>query len=210
MNPQHEPDPPLHQQYGGEKLVICVDYGTTFSGMCSSVSPRAFATNASSGAAWAMVTNDTPPSKDQGYVVDRWERTTDKKVPSEITFDEKATKTWGADLSDQPGVIRETKLTLPKPNLADAMDHLAFMLSSASQLNREEHVPLHLLKSSEEVVADYLTEVAYVVQADVGHRRGLVEIEAVPIELIITHPGASFLPGGMPVGSETGELTLLI
>lgn len=140
-----------------------------------------------------MVTNDTLPGKDQGYVVDRWERTTDKKVPSEITYDERATKKWGAELSDQPGVVRETKLTLPKPTLTDALDHLAFMLSSASKLNREEPVPLHLLKSSEAIVTDYLSEVAAVVRTDVRLRRGLVEIETVPIELIITHPGVSCL-----------------
>ncbi|KAK0617593.1 hypothetical protein B0T14DRAFT_569083 [Immersiella caudata] len=156
----------------GERLVVCIDYGTTYS-----------------GAAWAMVTDETPPSSDQGYVVDRWEGTTDKKVPSEITYDERATKKWGAELSDQPGVIRETKLTLPKPSLTDALDHLAFMLSSASKLNRAEPVPLHLLKSSEAIITDYLGELAAVVRTDVRHRRGLVEIETVPIELIITHPG---------------------
>lgn len=120
------------------------------------------------------------------------------KVPSEITYaasSQRDHERWGFDLKYRDYVLRWTKMELEPPSREQAMVSLQKTLEEARLLGGIKNalvdfIPLHLIKNAEEIVVDYLTEVARKVREDILGEvlNGLVTLSEFPIDLMITHP----------------------
>ncbi|KAI5458969.1 hypothetical protein BGZ63DRAFT_269464 [Mariannaea sp. PMI_226] len=158
------------------RFIICIDYGTTFTGV-----------------AWALRTREVPTINDIKVVRD-WKGHIAVKVPSLYTYSRITGELWDAKLDEEAYVIREAKLNLEKPDRITALRTLKRTLLNAKALSfntnnvgLNSEVPRHLCKSSSDVVVDYLSEITDVAAKVIGSKnpRSLREF---PIDLIITHP----------------------
>ncbi|KAF6797596.1 Chaperone protein DnaK [Colletotrichum sojae] len=159
------------------RFVISIDYGTTYT-----------------GAAWFLTTGETP-TLDKIQAVQNWQSDIKPKVPSQFTYTRCKGPNWGFGIGPEALVIRWTKLELPPLSRVDALRNLRDTLVNAESLriNRatnmmENEVPRHLIKSSEQIMADYLTKVATYVRKDIEKTKDPQTLGEYPIDLIITHP----------------------
>ncbi|KAM7182876.1 hypothetical protein V8F20_012817 [Naviculisporaceae sp. PSN 640] len=160
------------------RYLICIDYGTTFTGV-----------------AWVLTENNTPTLRDV-RVVRGWPGRMSPKVPSEITYGASRSddhERWGFDLKDRAYVLSWTKMELEPPTREMAMMLLHKTLEEARLLGSinnalVDFIPLHLVRTAEEIVCDYLTEVAIKVREEILADRELDKLKEFPIDLMITHP----------------------
>ncbi|KPM41797.1 hypothetical protein AK830_g4680 [Neonectria ditissima] len=157
------------------RFIICVDYGTTFSGV-----------------AWTLTAGETPTLADVN-VVANWGRIA-QKVPSLYTYSSSEGELWGYDIGDNAYVIRWSKLDLEAPKRVDALIALKRTIQEAAYLNfgsdnvLSSHIPRHLIKSTSDVITDYLMEVANATRLDIENKRDPETLRQFPIDLVITHP----------------------
>ena len=91
-------------------------------------------------------------------------------------------------------MIQWTKLQLEPPSTLDALDALKRTLVEATKLAfTREHVlrseiPRHLIRTSVDVVTDFLTEVAECVVSHIENERDRDTLNLFPIDFVITHP----------------------
>ncbi|KAF9875535.1 hypothetical protein CkaCkLH20_06916 [Colletotrichum karsti] len=171
---------PRAQEGGSPRFIISIDYGTTYTGV-----------------AWTLTTG-ADPMLEKIEVVDSWEGAVQAKVPSKFTYTECPGRKWGYGISPEAFVIQLTKLELEPPNLLDALRVLRDTLDNASNSNSlqinsrknvvDSEVPQNLTNSPEQIMTDYLKEVAKYVRSDIEAKRIADNLAEWPIDLVITHP----------------------
>jgi len=112
-----------------------------------------------------------------------------------FTYSPNSGNNWGAGIGDNAYLIRLTKLRLEPPTKLDALASLRGLLSDTTKVEIgsrnviRRQIPRHLLKTSADVMVDYLTEVAARIRMDIESRRDPHLLTVCPIDLVITHPG---------------------
>ncbi|KAK4173157.1 hypothetical protein QBC36DRAFT_360672 [Triangularia setosa] len=174
----------------GQKFLICIDYGTTYTGV-----------------GWILTHRTRPSHLNEFNVVKRWgaihrpesSQVIGPKVPSIISYSGTSGRRWGYGVIGDADshILQWTKLEMEPPTRFEALSRLKKTLEATrGPVSHRQHasslvqgIPLHLIKSTEEIVADYLTEVAQCVRQDIETvQRDRRVIGDFPIELIITHP----------------------
>ena len=117
------------------------------------------------------------------------------KVPSEITYgaNEGDQERWGFGVKGCPYVLKWTKLELEPPSRPKALSLLSKTLEEIKFLGSMDNalvdfIPLHLIRTAEEIVTDFLAEVAIWVRNDILSKKDPGTLRDSPIDLIITHP----------------------
>ncbi|KAK4225637.1 hypothetical protein QBC38DRAFT_254642 [Podospora fimiseda] len=167
--------------YQRPRYIICVDYGTTFTGV-----------------AWILTQPRERPKVSDIKVVKNWTQGSDirPKVPSEITYSANSGSNWGFNIGKEAYILRWTKLQLPVPGRLDALISMRRALQEADKLDlarngqerRRADLPRHLIKTTPQIVTDYLTEVFKQARADIEREKDAKTLEQFPIDLVITHP----------------------
>ncbi|KAK3687821.1 hypothetical protein B0T22DRAFT_405788 [Podospora appendiculata] len=157
------------------RFLISVDYGTTYTGV-----------------AWVLTTA-APPRLADVKVVRQWAGGIGPKVPSVFTYSASSGEQWGFRLGDGSYVLRWTKLELEPPSRLKALKSLRSTLAETRLLdfdanNLVDQIPRHLIRTAEDIVTDYLTEVAIWVRQDIQNEKDPETLRDFPIDLIITHP----------------------
>ncbi|KAK4671727.1 hypothetical protein QC764_608200 [Podospora pseudoanserina] len=174
----------------GQRFLICVDYGTTYTGV-----------------GWILTHRTRPSQLNELNIVKRWgaihrpetSQVIGPKVPSIISYSGTSGRRWGYGVIGDADshILQWTKLEMEPPTRLEALSRLKRTLEATrGPVSHRQHasslvqgIPLHLIKSTEDVVADYLTEVAQCVRQDIETvQRDRRVIGDFPIELIITHP----------------------
>ncbi|KAK4198218.1 hypothetical protein QBC40DRAFT_341386 [Triangularia verruculosa] len=174
----------------GQRFLICIDYGTTYTGV-----------------GWILTHRSRPSQLNELNVVKRWgavhrpesSQVIGPKVPSIISYSGTSGRRWGYGVvgDSDSHVLQWKKLEMEPPTRLEALTPLKKVLEATrGPVSHRQHasslvqgIPLHLIKLTEEVVADYLTEVAQCVRQDIETvQRDRKVIGDFPIELIITHP----------------------
>lgn len=188
---------PNFQEDRSPRWVICVDYGTTYTGetLIQIWLIYVGSSNIDLGVAWILTTGKEQPNVNDIRVVDNWEpgRPIERKVPSVYTYSPNHGAGWGfgVDIEDE-FVMRWTKLELEQQKPYMALQSLANVLTEIQDIPRgyvvENDIPLHLTKAPVDVVIDYLTEVAVAVRADICQHQDEQNLKLFPINLVITRP----------------------
>ncbi|KAG7284675.1 hypothetical protein NEMBOFW57_009284 [Staphylotrichum longicolle] len=157
------------------RYVICVDYGTTFTGV-----------------GWILTEGRTPSLADI-QIIQHWGGNIEAKVPSVFTYSANSGQKWGYDIGNSAYVIRWTKLRLEVPKRLNALQSMKHMAEEARMLNlepqgRRAEIPRHLVKTSVDIVTDYLREVINHVRGEIENTRDARELQQFPIDIVITHP----------------------
>ncbi|KAK3319151.1 hypothetical protein B0H66DRAFT_498128, partial [Apodospora peruviana] len=162
----------------GPRYLISIDYGTTFTGV-----------------AWVLTVASEPSTLQDVNVAKVWPVKIHPKVPSEFTYSasEGDHERWGFGLDHRSYVLRWTKMELVPPSRQTALESLKKTLEEAKLLGCLNNVlvnqiPLHLMRTAEEIVTEYLTKVAICVRRDIENKRDPTTLQEFPIDLIITHP----------------------
>ncbi|KAK4188114.1 hypothetical protein QBC35DRAFT_451557 [Podospora australis] len=167
----------------GPRFLIAVDYGTTYT-----------------GASWTLVLGGVKPQIKDIKIVQRWGASNfiGPKVPSVIAYSGAIGRRWGygTALEADAHILNWTKLELEPPSRSEALTRLKKTLEATRgpASNRKNAsalvngIPLHLIKTTEDIVADYLTEVARCVRQAIENARVKEDFNTFPIDLIITHP----------------------
>ncbi|KAK4447447.1 hypothetical protein QBC34DRAFT_303234 [Podospora aff. communis PSN243] len=157
------------------RFVLCIDFGTTYT-----------------GAAWVLAQG--PNSKFSDIrIVRNWAGGVGAKVPSVLTYSATSGQKWGYDIGSSAYVIRWTKLRLEVPTRLDALKSMKHTLQEADMLNfgpgkPQSDIPRHLIRTSADIVDDYLREVLHQVRVDMENVRDRTQLEQFPMDLVITHP----------------------
>lgn len=179
------PAPPLvasnprpRKAWHEKRFFICVDYGTTYTGV-----------------AW-ILTDGQVPTREHIKVVDRWGNNNQVKVPSLYTYSASNGERWGFDIGDDAFVIRWSKLELGRRSPLEALSMLERTIEKAGNLDLGPHgmFPGHLMRGTTDVITDYLRKVAYCVRLHIEKNAGEVALKEFPIDLIVTHPAVSKFP----------------
>jgi hypothetical protein len=150
-----------------------------------------------------MLTAGQTPTLQDIKVVQNWPGTEPRpepgsainsKVPSQFTYSAGDGTSYGYGISHNSYVIQWTKLELPPPSRYDALAALRRSLLEATKLAfthdqvLANKIPRHLVRTSSDVVVDYLTEVAECVLNHIRNEREHATLRDFPIDLVITHP----------------------
>ncbi|KAB5585602.1 hypothetical protein GE09DRAFT_1166380 [Coniochaeta sp. 2T2.1] len=172
------------QQAASEaRLVIALDYGTTYTG--TSICLRS-----------NMRREDTL-DLDNVRVVTRWAKEETLKVPSRYSYSPspKGCTQWGHDIDDNSRIMAWTKLELEQTKtrtqelgiLCELFYGVALMdFSEEAIINND--IPRHLAKEAEDIVRDYLDEIAETTSEDIISSLGHHVPDRIPVDLIVTHP----------------------
>ncbi|KAK0627759.1 hypothetical protein B0T14DRAFT_422206 [Immersiella caudata] len=157
------------------RYVICIDYGTTYT-----------------GAAWILAQGPNSKFSDIRVVRD-WVGGIGAKVPSVLTYSSSSSQKWGYDVGNSAYVIRWTKLKLEVPTRLDALKSMKHTLQEADMLDfgpgkPQSDIPRHLIRTSADIVNDYLKEVLHQVRLDIENVRDSRSLEQFPVDVVITHP----------------------
>ncbi|KAF7544869.1 hypothetical protein G7Z17_g9616 [Cylindrodendrum hubeiense] len=167
--------PPPSPMTGQERrLVVCVDYGATYS-----------------AAAWALTTKEAA-AVDDIHVVRKWGKYFADKVPSSYAYSPNG-NTWGYGVGNGAQGIRWSKLGLGPKSRLEAFTELRRAVEDARlrigcDAKQQGEIPAHKLKSPSDVATDYLTEIATCVLQDVIANNDPQIIKQLPLDLVITHP----------------------
>jgi hypothetical protein len=152
-----------------------------------------------SGAAWALVTNDSRNNDQKDInIVQRWPHGGDElKVPSKYTYTSNSGSKWGHNIGQRAYVLERTKLDLQPPSLQqalkilkDALQAPRFLRVDPNRGNVIRHpVAGHVMATPAETVTHFLYEVAKIVRQDIVSSKDAMNLENWPIDLVITHPG---------------------
>ncbi|KAK4197073.1 putative heat shock protein family 70 protein [Triangularia verruculosa] len=191
--PDVQAPPPVHPvqataiPLGETRLQIALDYGTTYTGVAylpiSAVNLKQrgleeYTEDIKVITAW-------PPKEEQ------------EKVPSQLSYSvtPKGCEQYGYDIDDNSLVLKKTKIQLEAMGTRiDELRTLSELLKELRDLDLsqeeviENGIPEHLAKEPEEIVKDYLDQIAEktekVINSDVGRH----VLSNVPIDLVVTHP----------------------
>lgn len=131
--------------------------------------------------------------------MDNWQGAVQAKVPSKYTYTACNGTKWGYGIGPEAVVLKLTKLKLEPPSLSDALQELKTSLVDAHRLGMNEinnrntvdvgdDFPHYLTKSPEQIITDYLTNVAKYVRGDIRAKKDPNTLSEFPIDLVITHP----------------------
>lgn len=156
---------------------------------------------------WILTHRTRPSQLNELNIVKRWgaihrpetSQVIGPKVPSIISYSGTSGRRWGYGVIGDADshILQWTKLEMEPPTRLEALSRLKRTLEATrGPVSHRQHasslvqgIPLHLIKSTEDVVADYLTEVAQCVRQDIETvQRDRRVIGDFPIEIIITHP----------------------
>ncbi|KAK1834505.1 hypothetical protein QBC39DRAFT_397070 [Podospora conica] len=167
-----------------ERVVIAIDYGTTFTGV-----------------AYLVVKHKDQDLDDLANdirVIQSWKKHSTEKVPSDYSYSPSLTHSceqWGYDIDDNSRVLRWTKLslepsndrTLELKNLAKLLYEMRQMSLSRDQIINND-IPRHLGKEPEDIVTDYLENIAEKILDEITSQVGSHVPGKVPIDIVVTHP----------------------
>ena len=173
------------------RMVVALDYGTTFTGVAYlSVASR-------------QRDQDLDALADDIRVLQGWPTHESEKVPSEISYSPspKGCKQWGYDIDDNSRVLKWTKLELQETTnrfaelrtLAETLLGLQLLDLSEEAVIRND-IPRHLAKEPEDIVRDYLSEIAEQTLEEICTQVGRRVADNIPIDMVITHPAVSYIP----------------
>ncbi|KAF1828846.1 hypothetical protein BDW02DRAFT_200221 [Decorospora gaudefroyi] len=165
------------------RLVVGIDYGTTFSGI-----------------AWATPSG-AKCSLDDIDVIERWglQMDNEEKVPSVISYSRQSQageQQWGKSLSADAVTMVHTKLELGLEDLMGELDMTLQVLDGMKNLNfdkmmlskGENDLPPYSHKSPEEIVTDYLKKMFAYVKMEVRVDENDVFAKHVPTDIVVTIP----------------------
>ncbi|KAF1808248.1 hypothetical protein P152DRAFT_485607 [Eremomyces bilateralis CBS 781.70] len=176
---------PLEGLKPGPRVLLGIDYGTTFTGV-----------------AWVQQDDALVKSSIQDITVfPRWPGVTEveenqEKVPSEFSYSaaKNREKQWGYSMDKDSLILRWTKLELmlqsPETELAvlrNLLKGLSLLQQFQESGNRDYELPKHLRKNAGEIIEDYLDKVAKEWRAHMmaTAREALREV---PLDIVVTHP----------------------
>ncbi|KAK0740411.1 hypothetical protein B0T18DRAFT_440099 [Schizothecium vesticola] len=166
------------------RVVIAVDYGTTFTGV-----------------AYLVVKHkdqDLDGLANDIKVIQSWKKHSAEKVPSDYSYSPSLVQScdqWGYDIDDNSRVLRWTKLslqpsndrTLELQNLKNLLYEIRHVdLSPDKVINND--LPRHLWKEPEDVVTDYLENVAEKTLDEITSQVGRDVLDNIPIDIVVSHP----------------------
>ncbi|KAF2671475.1 hypothetical protein BT63DRAFT_453870 [Microthyrium microscopicum] len=172
------------QTDNGPRIVLGIDYGTTFTGL-----------------AWMQTTGHDSPGISNINTYRSWPAKDAPKVPSAKSYSkaEGRSRNWGYDIDDKAIVMRWTKLELePKEHLREELAILQELVKGLELVKNirtnplsgaTADVPVHVSKSSEDIVRDYLRDVAREWYQHV-RAQGQYIFNRVPLDIVITHPAS--------------------
>lgn len=153
---------------GGQetRLVIAIDYGTTFTGTPPYIAQPGFCCllTSSTGVAWA-VTRSNRAVLDEIELINDWglRMGNQEKIPSVISYSESDgdSQQWGSDLSKHAIAMVHTKLQLDIGTVENELDLTLQALEGMDNLHyrhikNSEFKPSYPIQSPEEIVQDYL------------------------------------------------------
>ncbi|EAA33990.2 hypothetical protein GE21DRAFT_3741 [Neurospora crassa] len=167
------------------RMVVALDYGTTFSGIAYlSVASR-------------QKDQDLDALADDIRVLQGWPTHESEKVPSEISYSPspKGCRQWGYDIDDNSRVLKWTKLELEETRgrsaelrtLAETLWGMRLLDLSEDAVIRND-IPRHLAKEPEDIVKDYLDNIAEQTLEEICTQVGRRVADNIPIDMVITHP----------------------
>lgn len=170
------------------RMVVALDYGTTFSGIAYlSVASR-------------QKDQDLDALADDIRVLQGWPTHESEKVPSEISYSPspKGCRQWGYDIDDNSRVLKWTKLELEETRsrsaelrtLAETLWGMQLLDLSEDAVIRND-IPRHLAKEPEDIVKDYLDNIAEQTLEEICTQVGRRVADNIPIDMVITHPAVS-------------------
>jgi molecular chaperone DnaK (HSP70) len=199
--PQDAPRPrtSTDSRDGSHKLVIAIDYGTTFTGIGFLLSNSQSILTSSSGVAFA-----TPKSAEASLadirVIDNWgkQMDNDPKVPSVISYSPNSNdeQQWGKSLGPDSVAMINTKLELDvQDNKTDELELILAALEGMGNLNFQQvrasrGYPEYTGKSAEEIVTDFLSKIYQVVDREMN-QFGTALRAQLPVDIVITVPVVS-------------------
>ncbi|KAK4178783.1 putative heat shock protein family 70 protein [Triangularia setosa] len=172
---------------GETRLQIALDYGTTYTGVAylpvssSKLKQRGleeFTEDIKVITAW-------PPKEEQ------------EKVPSQLSYSvtPKGCEQYGYDIDDNSLVLKKTKIQLEAMgSRLDELRTLSELLKELRDLDLSEEeviengIPEHLAKEPEEIVKDYLDEIAEKTEKVINSDLGRHVLSNVAIDMVVTHP----------------------
>lgn len=187
----------------GARLVVGVDYGTTYTGTsspCFSLVSCDGADILLPGLAWMADDGLGNPKMENLMLFKQWPRKQTQKVPSEISYSRTLNrrKQWGHDIDNDSLVLRWTKMDLePREpvkelsilgDLVQGLDKIRD-LNAATNSHDVIDLPQHLTRNSADVVRDYLSKVVrawYIWFKD--QPQGQNQLDGLPLDVVITHP----------------------
>ncbi|KAK3386605.1 hypothetical protein B0H63DRAFT_520692 [Podospora didyma] len=194
--PSPSTPPPVAVPTGDTSMIIALDYGTTFTGIAYLPAPS------------RQKELDLEALANDIRVIQSFKKHESQKVPSEISYSPspKGCEQWGYDIDDNSRVLKWTKLELEETkNRTTELRTLAETLYGLRTLNLSEseviknNIPRHLAKEPEDIVKDYLDQIAEKALEEISTVIGRHVPERIPIDMIVTHPAlfeafACFLP----------------
>ncbi|KAK0737288.1 hypothetical protein B0T21DRAFT_287289 [Apiosordaria backusii] len=172
---------------GETRLQIALDYGTTYTGVAylpvSAINLKQrgleeFTEDIKVITAW-------PPKEEQ------------EKVPSQLSYSvtPKGCEQYGYDIDDNSLVLKKTKIQLEAMgSRLEELRTLSELLKELRDLDLSEEeviengIPEHLAKEPEEIVKDYLDEIAEKTHKVINTDLGRHVLSNVAIDLVVTHP----------------------
>jgi hypothetical protein len=177
------------------RLVIAVDYGTTYTGK-KVIWPTFYTTNHLIGVAYATPYGDRVPLNEV-TIVQNWvhRQSNSDKIPSVFSFSERSEEMeqqWGFDLSPGAVAMVQTKLELDHQTVDQELELLMQNLEGMHNLDTSyiieaEKSPVFTYKSAEEVVTEYLTRIFEYVLSTVERFNKKV-LENTSTNIVITIP----------------------
>lgn len=145
--------------------------------------------------AW-ILTQGKEPTLDNIRHVFNWPgNRIEAKVPSRFTYSPiRGTERWGNGIGSDALVIRWTKLELEPPKRDKALEILRETISETTRMKLDprarvfEEIPTHLVRTSEDIVTDYLSGVLAYARRDIEGKTDYANLTQMKIDLVITHP----------------------
>lgn len=167
-----------------ERVVIAVDYGTTFTGV-------AYLAVKHRGQDLDELANDI-------RVIQSWKKHSTDKVPSDYSYSPSLVQSceqWGYDIDDNSRVLRWTKLSLePSNDRILELQNLKTLLFEMRHVNLSpdkiinNDIPRYLGKEPEDILTDYLENVAEKTLDEITSQVGSHVPDNIPIDIVVTHP----------------------
>lgn len=138
---------------------------------------------------------------DEIRVVHSWPpNQTSDKVPSQHSYSNtpKGCQQWGYDIDDNSLVLKRTKIQLEEVRsrhselrtLSEMLYQLRLLDLSQATV-RKKGIPKHLAKEPEDIVKDYLDQIAERTLREITDRVGRHVPSKIPIDMVVTHPAVS-------------------
>lgn len=138
---------------------------------------------------------------DEIRVVQSWPPNQESnKVPSQHSYSNtpKGCQQWGYDIDDNSLVLKRTKIQLEEVRsrlselhtLSEMLYQMRLLNLSRPSVNKNG-IPKHLAKEPEDIVRDYLDNIAERTLKEIETRVGRHVPTKIPMDLVVTHPAVS-------------------